>query len=109
MPEQKIGRISLKNSGLFVARVQCAYLDDRLQLHLSPQSGDLTLGFTKEVDPSDLAVPDGAIVFLHVDVVWGHDNETKQGFRYERGHPTTAYYTISGTTLNNDLGLVKIE
>lgn len=106
---QKIGKMSLKNSGGFVARIQFSYLDDDGEKHLSNQSGDITLGFTKTVDPGDLGVPDGSMVYMHVFVVWGHDNEARRAFFYEKGNVTTARYNISGTTLNNDLGLIDIS
>ena len=109
MPLQKIGKMSLKNSGGFVARVQFSYLDDNGEKHLTSQSGDLTLGFTRTYDPGDLGVPDGSMVYMHVFVVWGTDNEAKRSFLYEKGNVSVANYNISGTTLNNDLGLIDIS
>ncbi len=108
MPLQKIGKMSLKNSGGFVARIQFSYLDDDGEKKLTKQSDDITLGFTKTVDPGELGVPDGSMVYMHVFVVWGTDNEAKRAFLYEKGNTTTAHYNISGTTLNNDLGLVEV-
>jgi len=108
MPLQKIGKMSLKNSGGFVARVQFSYLNDDGEKQLSSQSGDVTLGFTKTVDPAELSVPNGSTVYMHVFVVWGTDNEARRAFIYEKGNPTTAHYNISGTTLSNDLGLIDI-
>jgi hypothetical protein len=109
MALQKIGKMSLKNSGGFVARVQFSYLDDNGEKQLTGQSGDITLGFTKTFDPGEMGVPDGAMVSMHVFVVWGTDNEAKRAFLYEKGNPTVANYDISGTTLSNDLGLVSIS
>ena len=109
MPMQKIGKMSLKNSGGFVARIQYSYLDDEGNKQLTKQSDDITLGFTKTLDPGDLGVPEGSMVYMHVFVVWGTDNEAKRSFIYEKGNPTTAHYNISGTTLSNDLGLTDIS
>jgi hypothetical protein len=109
MPMQKIGKMSLKNSGGFVARIQFSYVDDEGNKQLTKQSDDITLGFTKTVDPGDLGVPDSSMAYMHVFVVWGTDNEAKRAFLYEKGNPTTAHYNISGTTLNNDLGLTDIS
>lgn len=109
MPLQKIGKMSLKNSGGFVARVQFSYLDDNGEKKLTGQTGDIPLGQTKTVDPADLGVPDGSMVYMHVFVVWGTDNEARRAFQYEKGNVATAHYNISGTTLNNDLGLTDIS
>lgn len=108
MAIQKIGKMSLKNSGGFVTRIQFSYLDDDGNKQLTKQGDDITLGFTKTVDPGDLGVPDGAMVYMHAFVVWGTDNEAKRAFTYEKGNTSVATYNISGTTLNNDMGLVEI-
>ncbi|EFT4511172.1 hypothetical protein H2549_004837 [Salmonella enterica subsp. enterica serovar Stanley] len=105
----KIGKMSLKNSGGFVARIQYSYLDDDGEKHLTRQSGDITLGREKTVSPDELGVPDGAMVYMHVFVVWGTDNEAKRAFIFEKGNTSLAHYNISGTTLNNDLGLIDIS
>ena len=48
MPLQKIGKMTLKNSGGFVARIQFSYLDDNGEKKLTGQSGDITLGFFED-------------------------------------------------------------
>jgi hypothetical protein len=73
----------------------------------SRSSGDILLGQTREFDPGDLGVPDGAVFWSYIQVVWGYDNEAKQGFLYKKGAPKTAAYTITGTTLSNTLGLIS--
>ena len=108
MPLQKIGKMNLKNSGGFVTRIQYSYLDDDGEKKLTKQGNDITLGFDSTVDPADLGVPDGSMVYMHAFVVWGTDNEAKRAFTYEKGNTSTAQYNISGTTLNNDLGLVEV-
>jgi hypothetical protein len=105
---QKIGKMSLKNSGGFVARIQFSYLDDDGNKQLTKQSGDIPLGQTKVCDPGEMGVPDGAMVYMHAFVVWGTDNEAKRAFFYQKGNVSVAEYNISGTTLNNDMGLVGI-
>jgi hypothetical protein len=109
MAMKQIGKFSLHNGGGFVARGQVAYLDDSGEKHLSQSAGDLTLGFTYDVDPGSLGVPDGSIVSLYVFVVWGTDNEARQSFIYQKGNTTKANYTITGTTLSNTLGLISVE
>jgi len=108
MPLQKIGKMSLKNSGGFVARIQFSYVDDNGEKKLTGQTGDVLLGQSHTVDPSELGVPNGSMVYMHVFVVWGTDNEARRAFLYEKGNTSVANYNISGTTLNNDLGLVDI-
>jgi hypothetical protein len=108
MPLQKIGKMSLKNSGGFVTRIQYSYLDDAGEKQLTGQSGDIPLGQTMTTDPGDLGVPDGSMVYMHAFVVWGTDNEARRAFQYEKGNTSVANYNISGTTLNNDMGLVDI-
>lgn len=109
MPLQKIGKMSLKCSGGFVARIQFSYLDDNGNKKLTGQTGDIPLGQSKTSDPGEMGVPDGSMVYMHVFVVWGHDNEASRAFLYEKGNVSVANYNISGTTLSNDLGLTGIS
>jgi hypothetical protein len=109
MPMQKIGHMSLKNDGGFVARIQIAYLDDDGYRQMSRQSDDVTLGASRSVEPSSLGVPDGSICYLSAFVVWGTDNTAGQAFYYDKGNSNSANYSISGTTLSNDLGLIGIS
>lgn len=108
MPMQKIGKMSLKNSGGFVTRIQVEYLDDNGEKRLTGQTGDIPLGRTTTVDPGELGIPDGSMVTMYAFVVWGTDHRASRAFSYEKGNPLTAHYNISGTTLSNDLGLVDI-
>jgi hypothetical protein len=107
MAMTQVGKFSLHNGGGFVARQMFSYLDDNGEKTASRSSGDVLLGQTKEFDPGELGVPDGAMTWSYVFVVWGYDNEAKQGFMYKKGAPKTAAYTITGTTLSNTLGLIS--
>ncbi|NHB61401.1 hypothetical protein C5472_09745 [Photorhabdus sp. RW14-46] len=89
-------------------RIQFSYMDSDGEKYLSNKGNDINLGATKTTDPGDLGVPDGAMIFMHVSVVWGNDNEARQTFLYKKGSQSTASYVISGTTLNNDLGLIDV-
>jgi len=109
MPTQKIGKMSLKNSGGFVAKIQICYIDSNGEKQLTGKSGDIPLGQTKTVDPGDMNVPDGATVYMYAFVVWGKDNQATQAFVYQKNNTSTASYDISGTTLNNDLGLITVS
>jgi hypothetical protein len=110
MPMQKIGKMSLKNSGGFVTRMYFTYLDDNGNKQMSKNNGgDLLLGQTQTIDPGTLGVPDGSLVYLYAFVVWGTDNEAKRAFIYEKSNPSTANWVITGTTLGNDLGLTDVS
>jgi hypothetical protein len=109
MPLQEIGRMSLKCSGGFVAKIQFVYVGDDGKKKTTGKSGDITLGRTKTVDPGSLGVPDGKVVYLKAFVKWGKDKEAKQPFQYRSGDPATADYVISGTTLSNDLAFKGIS
>ena len=110
MPLQKIGKMSLKNSGGFVARVYFTYLDDDgNKVMTEKNNGDIPLGQKHTIDPGDLGVPDGSLVYMYAFVVWGTDNEAKRAFVYEKGNANIADWVITGTTLSNDLGLTGIS
>jgi len=109
MPLQQIGKMSLKNQGGFVARIQFSYFDDDGEKKFSQQTEDITLGLSKTADPGDLGVPDGTIISMYAVVVLGQDHEARTSFLYQKGNPATAHYTISGTTLNNDLALMEMD
>ena len=108
MALQKIGKMTLKNQGGFVVKMMFVYRDEEGEKQLSRQTGNITLGFTKTADPGDLGVPDGSEVSLYASVVLGKDNEARKAFQYEKGNPNTAHFVITGTTLSNDLGLVRV-
>src|SRR4051794_30824030 len=107
MAMKQIGKFSLHNGGGFVARGEVAYLNDDGEKQLSGNAGDILLGQTKDIDPGQLGVPDGAIVSLYVFVVWGTDNGARQAFIYKSGSPGAGKFTISGTTPSNTLGVIS--
>jgi hypothetical protein len=104
-----IGKFTLHNGGGFVCKPQFKYMDDAGNTVITDKGGDITLGFTHEADPKDFSVPDGSIITLIAFVVWGKDNEAKQSFIYNKNSPDIADYTITGTTLDNTLGLIGIR
>ena|SRR5438046_185299 len=101
--------MSLKCEGGFVTRIMFSYADDVGETQLTRQGGDITLGLTQTADPGDFDVPNGARIRMYVFVAWGNDNQARQAFIYDRGNPATADYVISGTTLNNELGLIGVH
>lgn len=105
----KVGHVSLHNGGGFVVKMEFKYTTDNVNWKTSKQTDGITLGKTKTVDPGDLGVPNGSIIILKAVVVAGKDNEAQQQFIYEKGNQATAAYTITGTTLNNTLGLIGIQ
>ncbi|HII91769.1 MAG TPA: hypothetical protein HA262_06260 [Methanosarcina sp.] len=109
MMTDKVGYVSLHNGGGFVVKMEFKYTSDGVNWKTSEQTDGITLGKTKKVDPGNLGVPNGSTIILKAIVVAGKDNEAKQQFIYEKGNPATAEYTITGTTLNNTLGLIGIQ
>jgi len=109
MPLQEIGKMSLKNSGGFVARIQFSYMDDNGEKELTGQTGDVVIGQTSTSDPGSLGVPDGATVYMHPFVIWGADIEARQAFTYKKGNMSVAHYNITGTALGNELALIDVS
>lgn len=106
---QSVGKFSLHNGGGFVVSISFDYLDENLQKQRSKSGSNFPLGQTDTVDPGTLGVPNGATLWLHADVVWGTDNVATQGFIYQSGGALTAAYTITGTTLDNTMGLISVS
>lgn len=109
MALQEIGKMSLKNQGGFVVKVAFVWWDQNGNKHTSHDTGGFPLGKTETVDPGHLGVPDGSTVSMYAVVVAGKNNEAQQQFTYQSGNASVANYTISGTTLDNKLGLNSIS
>ncbi len=105
---KNIGQICLKNHGGFVVKLQFVYWDENgNKVHVDGTAGYDVLQ-QETADPGQYGVPDGSLVSLYAFVVWGSDNTANQIFVYQNNNPVTATYTISGTTLNNDLTLDSV-
>ena len=100
--------MSLHNGGGFVVKISFDYVKENGDKNRSASGDSFPLGQTKTEDPGDLGVPDGAVVWMHADVVAGKDNVASQGFIYQQGNNQTAEYTITGTTLSNTMGLIGV-
>lgn len=111
MAMQKIGKMLLKNTGGFVARIAFTYVDvnGNATTQADPKGQDILLGASSTVDPGDRGVPDGSLIYLHVYVLHGQANQASRAFLYEKGNTAVANYVISGTTVDNDLGLMGIS
>lgn len=105
---QNIGKMSLKNNGGFAVKLQFVYIDSNGDKQHVDGTGSFPLGQTETADPGDYGVPDGSPVALYAFVVWGRDNTASQLFFYQKGAPMCAAYTISGTTLDNELGFTGL-
>lgn len=102
---ERIGKFRLKNQGGFVVKMDFVYYDSSMNKHrVDGSRKDITLGKSETASPGDYKVPEGALVSIHADVVWGKDTEGKSWFVFESGNAKTANFTISGTTLDNELG-----
>ena len=105
----KISKISLKNTSPFVTRIHVlakSILSDETQEFHDPQ--DILQGATHVVDLGTLGVTSGYEVTLKAQVVWGKDNTAGQSFIYKEG-AQTAFYAISGVTLDNQLGFIDVK
>ena len=105
---QAIGKFSLRNQGGFVVKLQFVYWDEKGNKIHRDGTGTFPIGQSETADPGDYGVPNGAMVAIYAFVVWGSDNEANQVFTYQKGLAVTAAYTISGTTLNNQLALNSV-
>ena len=86
MTLEKIGKVSLKNSGLFVAGIAFTYKDNNGNMKRTPDAGDITLGFTGTADPGKQGVPDDATFSVQVVVRGGSDKDAPQSFIYKKGN-----------------------
>ena len=97
------GSFSLFNNGGFVACIKFAYMGDDGVEHEVRASGDFPVLQTREASPGECGVPDGSLVWLKVGVVAGYDNKSNHCFIYRAGDQRVADFSISGTTLDNNL------
>lgn len=104
-----IGAFKLHNSGGFACAGKVTYQNGGSRVTTDAESGTLLLGQEGEVNPGSLGVPNGSSVWLHVDVKAGSDAEAAQAFLYDAVSTKRARYVISGTTWDNQLGLIDVE
>jgi hypothetical protein len=107
---QSIGKFSLRNQGGFAAKLQCVYWDENGTKVHCDGTGSFPVAQCESLDPGQASppVPDGSPVSIYAFVVWGNDNTGSQLFTYQSGNATTANYVITGTTLDNQLGVTSM-
>ena len=103
---EKIGKLTLKNQGGFVVKMDFVSRTGRRE---KGSRKDITLGRSETQDPGLFGINNGEEITIHADVVAGKDKVGNTWFIYEEGNPRTAKFTISGTTLDNELGFNGIE
>ena len=107
---EQVGKLRLKNQGGFVVKLDFEYYDmNHKQVRVHGSRKDITLGCSETSDPGDYGIKDGQEFTVHADVVAGRDNTGSTWFIYKKGCATTAKFTISGTTLDNELGFNGYE
>lgn len=107
---ETIGYIRLKNQGGFVVRMDFRSGTDKGSL--SRKSGsrkDITLGCSETKSPGDYKVEEGEICTVHADVVAGKDKVGTTYFIFKKNSKQRANFTISGTTLDDELGFTGID
>ena len=107
---QSIGKFSLRNQGGFVTKLQVVYWDENGNKIHCDGTGSFPIGQCESLDPGKASppVPNGSPVSVYADVVWGKDNTGNQLYMYQTGNGTTANYVITGTTLDNQLGVTSV-
>ncbi len=107
-PIGPVDTFMLHNEGLFVVKISAEYSTDAGAHWLRARSsGDIVLGAEQHVELSALGVPNGALVKMHADVVWGYDKVGSEVFTYVSGSKHWAKYSTWGTTLSNTLKYEK--
>jgi len=95
-----IGKLSLKNTGAFTAKLHISYLDnDGKEQRTGAIGNDILINQTRSADPGDNGIPDGFVVRVYSEVIAGTSRQGSEYFRYKKGNLKTASYTHSGTTL----------
>lgn len=109
---QHIKAITLKNSGAFVVHMQIEWYDpessDSSGVYEPSGYHDICVGAERTINLADTDIPDGSNVRLKADVVLGKDKEASEQFRYCKDATLIPHYTISGTTLFNNLKLDQV-
>ncbi len=102
---QQIGKLRLKNQGGFVVKMDFLFgsSPDKLS-RLSGSRKDITLGFSETNDPGDYNIHSGDYCTVYADVAAGKDKSGQTIFIYQKDNKNQANFTISGTTLDNELG-----
>ena len=95
--------LRFKNKGAFVAKMRVKYShssgDGEYKL-----SGDMPVNIERTIDLKNAQIPEGAKVWLKVDVVAGKGKESgKNEFEFNENANLLASYEITGTTLINKL------
>ncbi|SHK71090.1 MULTISPECIES: hypothetical protein [unclassified Fibrobacter] len=100
----QIKSIALLNKGAYVARIEVKW-----QHPVTGQKGtyadghDICVTEERTVVLTQTNIPEGAHVYLHVDVVAGRDLEADEVFEFSANANKTAKYRCTGTTLFDHL------
>lgn len=108
MALQTISEMSLENRGGFIAKIKFQYMDSDGNVHTTDAGPNIVVTETQTANPGVYGVPEGATVWLYVDVFWGTDNIAQEHFQYSRESPNTAAYKITGTIWQNSLSLMSL-
>jgi hypothetical protein len=107
-----VGSISLHNTGAFVAKLQCRWIDPNGKEGTGdPGNGAIDTGQTGSIDPGEFGCPNGSTVWAYADVVWGDDKQgsASDGLIFEVGDPHVAEYHIHGTTHDDHMSFDGVE
>ena len=108
---ENVDCIELKNQGGFVTRLKVYHKKSEFgKPDEKGETKDITLGFHKSINLSTTdGINEGDLVTAYARVILGKNNHSDVWFKYKKGCNKTAKFTISGTTLDNELGFNGIK
>ncbi|MFP2930191.1 hypothetical protein ACLESO_34345 [Pyxidicoccus sp. 3LG] len=103
-PLPEVGEITLKNEGAFLVSQRFVYFDaDGREQTTGATSNPYPVGQRHKAAPSNQGVPDGAEVWVYAQVSIGKGAQAHVPCINRTGSTVTASFTITGTTLDNDI------
>ena len=112
---KKIRYFKLKNKGLFVTRIVVNYEHDDGKGNSSKGtyecSGyrDICKYAERTLDLTDTSIPNGAVVQLKAEVVWGKDREAGEKYIFDKDAGAMATYRTEGTTRKSKLKFIEAK
>lgn len=108
----KVNKLMLKNAMGAVCKLKCRYKTSQSEKEAATivgDSGSFPIGQSRTLDLTNLNIPEGAWVTVQVDVVAGRDNAGEVWFIYCKDYDATGKFTITGTTLHNNVSFGGIS
>ncbi|WP_295936689.1 hypothetical protein [uncultured Alistipes sp.] len=94
-PENTVSRIACQNHGGFVMKFRVKWNGGQ-----SAYSEKFNISRYRSIDLTRLNIPNGAQVWIEVDVVWGKTRSSRESVIYHKDALGPAVFDVRGTTLN---------